>query len=84
MPPEQGGRQLRGRKVPPIPPPRSLSVPIYYTDKKMSKGKSGDASPLVFPPLEQYTKLCPRKDASDAESADQQFRFATTQLKEHF
>ena len=50
----------------------------------MSKGKSRDASPLVFPPSEQYIKSSPRMDASDAESVDQQFRFATMQLKEHF
>ena len=50
----------------------------------MSKGKGKDASPLVFSPSGQYTKLCLGMDTSDAESIDQQLRFATTQLKEHF
>ena len=49
---EQDGRQLRGRKVPPIPPPRSLSVPIGYTKPKVSKGRGRDATPLVFPQTE--------------------------------
>ena len=82
LPPEQGGRQLQGRKIPPIPPPRSLSVPLSYTREEMSKGK--DASPLVLSPSGQYTKLCPGMDTSDAESIDWQLRFVTTQLKEHF
>ena len=84
LPPEQGGRQLRGRKIPPIPPPRSLSVPISYTRDEMSKGNGKDASPLVLSPSGQYTKLHPGMDTSDAESIDQQLRFVTTQLKEHF
>ena len=84
LPPGQGGRQLRGRKIPPIPPPRSLSVPISYTREEMSKGNGKDASPLVFSPSGQYTKLHPGMDTSDAESIDQQLRFVTTQLKEHF
>ena len=47
----------------------------------MSKGNGKDASPLVFSPSGQYTKLCLGMDTSDAESIDQQLRFATTQLK---
>ena len=50
----------------------------------MSKGNGKDASPLVLSPSGQYTKLRPGMDTSDAESIDQQLRFATTQLKEHF
>ena len=84
MAPEQDGRQLRGRKVPPIPPPRSLSVPIGYTKPKVSKGRGRDATPLVFPQTERYTESSPGMDTSDAESIDQKLKFATTQLKECF
>ena len=81
LPPEQGGRQLRGRKVPPVPPPRAPSIPTFQTEQK-KKRNDKDATHVVFSHKEQYRSSSTGMDTSDVESIEQKLRFATAQLKE--
>ena len=75
---QHGGRQLRRRVVPPIPPPRVSSAPIQHTEnvsQHTSKRDTTSHITHVHPP-----ESTPTMESSEVESIDRQLRYATSQM----
>ena len=72
------GRQLRGRVVPPVPPPRVSSAPIQHPENTSLQVTQTEITSRKTPG--QVPDSTPTMDSSEAESIDRQLRYATSQI----
>ena len=85
LPPDQGGRRLRGRTVPPVPPPRAPSTTLAQTShSRQSPTKGRSATPATFSQSKHHQQSSTGMDTSDGESIGHRLNFATSQLRERY